>query len=1095
MREPASGAGDPGDWYEQPEAEDEGDEVAARHKDTKLQTNYTSSELQRRLRNSHETFRTSLEEQGINILFLALGMLEWHEAEASEYPRKSPLVLVPVELFRTDVQHRFRIRFSDEDVGHNLSLQAKLKQDFGLELPSLSAEDINGIRPYFSRVSEVVDLPPYERWRVDNDSVVLGFFSFAKLLMFRDLDGESWPEESKPWEHAVLSSLYEGFAEQDPLFEEDQNVDDHVDPSELYNVKDADSSQLLSVLDVKAGRNLVVQGPPGTGKSQTITNLIAECLAADKTVLFVAEKMAALEVVKRRLDEVELGTACLELHSNKTSKRLVLDELKRTLELGKPVLKDAAEDYVSLKAARDRLNEYARAVNTPVGETATTPFQAYGHLARLEQAMKGHGLPKLKTDVFSDWTRSDHRKIREIVEDLQQLIKAIGTPQEHLFWGSKRLRLLPTETAGVQETLERALQALSDLDSMVKKLAEITGLEAPNDNTLLSQLLEGSSRILEGPDRSEFPWDNEAWLNQSEKIESGLNAGLKLKKRHEEFDPVLIPEAWKQEVLDLRQTVKHYGSKWWRSLYRSYREASQSLEGLCQGKPPSSGARQLELIEAILEVQRSEPILSENKALLEELFNEDIFPSADWEHLQETARWMNRLHRDIREHLLPRGILFSLASADRVRVRGSLKAATSKHDHYQGNLEKALRAIDLDESIRFDEGSFLDQPFKVQRQLLLEWNRSPDQLHDMVKFNRFVQKLSELQLHELEKIAASYSGPDDGLVCVLDRGWFTALLTQALTDCPALAEFDGAIHSGAIERFQRLDQEIIQHTRAVLAAKHWEHLPRHQAGGQLRVLQREFEKKRRHLPIRTLIEKAGKPIQAIKPVFMMSPLSIAKYIPPGSINFDCLIFDEASQIQPVDAYGAILRAKQSVVVGDSKQLPPTRFFDKLGEIEDADLEEDPASDLESILGQFCAQGALQRMLRWHYRSRHESLITVSNNEFYDNRLFLFPSPDLARDEAGLHFRHSPDTAYEPGSKRFNLGEAKIVAEAVMEHARTFPDLSLGVAAFSHAQSRAIDDQLEMLRREDSSTEFFSAAATRNPSLSRIWRTSRETRGP
>ena len=207
---------------------------------------------------------------------------------------------------------------------------------------------------------------------------------------------------------------------------------------------------------------------------------------------------------------------------------------------------------------------------------------------------------------------------------------------------------------------------------------------------------------------------------------------------------------------------------------------------------------------------------------------------------------------------------------------------------------------------------------------------------------------------------------------------------------------------------------------------------------------------------------------------MMSPLSVAKFIPPESVRFDLVVFDEASQVKPVEAMGAIRRSRQAIVVGDSKQLPPTRFFERIVEGEEEE-DEFATSDIESILGLFSAQGAAQRMLRWHYRSRHESLITVSNHEFYENRLVIFPSPDAQRQEVGLLFRCDPSTFYERGARRrFNRGESRSVAVAVMEHARTQPNLTLGVAAFSIAQARRIEDDLEILRRQDPSYETYFA---------------------
>ncbi|MGH8614280.1 MAG: DUF3320 domain-containing protein, partial [Gammaproteobacteria bacterium] len=303
-------------------------------------------------------------------------------------------------------------------------------------------------------------------------------------------------------------------------------------------------------------------------------------------------------------------------------------------------------------------------------------------------------------------------------------------------------------------------------------------------------------------------------------------------------------------------------------------------------------------------------------------------------------------------------------------------------------------------------------------------------------------------------------------------------MRKAYVEREALRTFDGTSHENTRERFRNLDLASLEATRLQLAAQHRANLPTpyNNMNGQRGVLLREFEKRSRHLPIRKLVAHAGHAIQAIKPVFMMSPMSIAAYIPPGSVTFDLVIFDEASQVKPVDAFGAVLRGQQLVVVGDSKQLPPTNFFDAL--VGDDDLEEDTesvSSDIESVLGLMAGQGAPQRMLRWHYRSRHESLIALSNREFYDNRLVVFPSPYPARPGLGLIFHHLPNTVYDRGRSRTNQKEAEFVAKAVMLHAKASPDLTFGVAAFSLQQAEAILDHLERMRRDDPSAEaLFSA---------------------
>ncbi len=201
----------------------------------------------------------------------------------------------------------------------------------------------------------------------------------------------------------------------------------------------------------------------------------------------------------------------------------------------------------------------------------------------------------------------------------------------------------------------------------------------------------------------------------------------------------------------------------------------------------------------------------------------------------------------------------------------------------------------------------------------------------------------------------------------------------------------------------------------------------------------------------------------------------------GSANFDLVVFDEASQVRPVDALGSLLRGKKAVVVGDSKQMPPTSFFDRISHVdENSDDEESVTADIESVLDLFASQGAPSRTLRWHYRSRHQSLIAVSNREFYNNDLVVFSSPDSEREGVGLQYHHLPDAVYDRGRSRTNPKEAETVARAVMEHAARNPELSLGVAAFSQAQGQVIYDRLETLQRQDDSVEAFFSAHPEEP---------------
>lgn len=230
----------------------------------------------------------------------------------------------------------------------------------------------------------------------------------------------------------------------------------------------------------------------------------------------------------------------------------------------------------------------------------------------------------------------------------------------------------------------------------------------------------------------------------------------------------------------------------------------------------------------------------------------------------------------------------------------------------------------------------------------------------------------------------------------------------------------------------------------------------------LALIRREYSKKRRHISIRQLIERAHEAILALKPCFMMGPLAVAQYLTPGLIEFDIIVIDEASQIKPEDAIGVIARGKQVVIIGDPKQLPPTNFFDTVIDDSDDNNGESNLIDSQSILD--AAWPALtRRCLKWHYRSKHQSLIEFSNYKFYESRLSIFPSPYAISDEYGIKRIYINNAIYD---NNCNYEEANYVANAVREHLVNCPDESLGVVAMNIHQADLIYKLLEKLCKSD-----------------------------
>jgi hypothetical protein len=1049
-----------------------------RHADTRLQTGLAGNQLQAALLATHQAARAFIEERGANVLFMAFGMLEWFEPGNLKEPRRAPLVLVPVSIARASAQARFQVEFSGEELGENLSLAARLLGDYGLTLPPLPAAEDLDIKAYFAQVATAVSEQP--SWKIDREAVCLGFFAFGKFLMYRDLDPAVWPTDASPDAHPIIRSLlHTGFNEAAAAIGDDAYLDLRLAPGDPPTVVDADSTQILAIAGARNGRNLVIQGPPGTGKSQTITNMIADALGQGRTVLFVAEKLAALEVVKRRLDAVGLGDACLELHCHKAGKKGVLAELRRTLELGRPRMSpEVEEDKLMYAEARERLNTTCSAINEPVGKTGVSPFQALGALAWDDRLGARADLAQ-EVEGLGQWTASESKRRFALVERLQAVVGQMGPLASHPYRGAALRTWGPSVAARVRDALKRARAATVALGTVTAELApHITGVAIPSNAVEAGRLFASLKRLSDPPPLPGLTMDAPEWLQRHEDLQRLTAAGARLTELRRGLDAVVTPEAWEEHLLDVRLQIAARGQSWFRFFNADYRRAMATLTRLCREKPPTSLAGRLALLDALTEAARHRALIRDLQGLGETAF----WPhwralDSDWVSFERATAWLHQLNIDLAAgRLVPELPAAFVAHPNGVPLPAGLENAQIALSEHAAAWT-ALRAV-IEHAEELEALSFA-----AQLGLLGPWEHDAETLSELVSYNQLAAQLKDEGLAPVLALANS-TAPTVELTRALKRAWHEAILERALGERAALAQFSGAAQDIDVARFRELDVAIASYNRASLALRHHDGLPTLRAAGggasELAVLQRELEKKTRWLPLRQLLIRAGNAVQHIKPVFMMSPLSIATLLAPDGPRFDLVIFDEASQVKPVDALGAIARGRQLVVVGDKLQMPPTDFFDAQLSDDGANAAESFTRDFESVLGLMEAQGAPQHMLRWHYRSRHESLIAVSNQAFYDGKLVVFPSPDAGRAQAGLHLHYLDNAIYDRGGSRTNAHEAAAVASAVMVHARVHADLSLGVAAFSVAQMQAILQAVEKARREDPSCEDFFGAHGNEP---------------
>lgn len=352
-----------------------------------LQTNKATNELLKTLKVLRGKAKESIEEQGVNTLYLTFGLVRWNENDLlSKQFISSPLLLVPVTLTIESITSPYYISLHEDEIVINPSLKYKFFNDFGINLPDFD-DSQHSIVQYLKLIEKTID---NENWIVKED-VHLTLLSFLKINMYKDLERN----EGKISTNVIIEAISGNGDSIYPNSEyNNYDHDRHVKPLDTYQVLDADSSQQDAILLSKKGVSFVLQGPPGTGKSQTITNIISEALADKKKVLFVAEKMAALQVVHKRLTNVGLEDFCLKLHSHKANKKEILGELNNTLLLNKiKIREDALYQLRNLEKSRENLNLYNVQLHTKCSPLDKTIFEINGLLAQI------HATPDLMFDI------------------------------------------------------------------------------------------------------------------------------------------------------------------------------------------------------------------------------------------------------------------------------------------------------------------------------------------------------------------------------------------------------------------------------------------------------------------------------------------------------------------------------------------------------------------------------------------------------------------------------------------------------------------------------------------------------------------------
>ena len=1038
--------------------------------DDMLQTSAPPEVLDKSLRRIADQARASLEEQGVNTLFLALGMLHYKESAAAEELLRAPLVLLPVELNRKSARTGYTVRATDDEPIVNPALAEYLRRAYGITLPGLpdltDLPDVYDLQAFFIEVTQAI--AGQTGWQVKTD-IYLSFFSFQKFVMYKDLETNASVFGAHPLiQQLILRSGSSLRALPDEI--RAAELDRAFAPEQTAQVVDADSSQLRAVLAVSRNHDLVLEGPPGTGKSQTITNLIAQALAENKTVLFVAEKMAALEVVYHRLVAAGLGEFCLELHSTKANKRAVMRELAAALDASLQKPQTEATAIGRIETVRAELTAYAEAVHAPHGLLQMSPYQVYGELERVLAA------PKLKfTKDVDAVTRATLADTERDLRDLAEAAQAVGVPAAHPWRDT-------TRTFYSEQDLDTAREMLTSLRARLARITDLAA-QAERDFSLppirnfadIETAAAVADVLARSPGAPLAVLQGEAWNSPPRQAVEIVAHGRELEQLRAGIEPRFTKDVFAQEHTADAAFIEAKESSLFRPLnflsgrfraikrrWLGYRLPSYQASLLAQ-------AAEMRKVDAL---RREREFIAAADAQAEQLFGA-LWQGehSDWAALENYIRWVVEFRSAcVRSGLKEQALVVASRPHPDVSLIAALHAEAGKTAQELNALRTHigwpadyLTTASIAETANRIEALF-------QNILLApRW----------AAFEQVRAKVAAGLAAELLEPAMKGEVACADLAAALRRAFLQRWLGGVVQARAPLRAFNTLTHEQRIAEFKQLDERVLFENRVRLVRAQRDHvqaqLRTQTAVAALPFLRRQLTLQRGLSPLRTTFQRSAAAIRAIKPVFMMSPLTVAQLLDGQAPSFDLVIFDEASQLPAEDAVGAIARGRQLVVVGDPKQLPPTNFFSVMSGTVAAPLGEDGTplfDDSESILEEFMGSGAPMTRLKWHYRSTHESLITFSNVSFYDADLYTFPNVETDSHAAGLTFEYVHDGVYE--GKGLNLMEARRVADAVVQHAKTHTELSLGVGTFNLRQQLAVQDELEVRRRQDPSLEPFFA---------------------
>jgi hypothetical protein len=1015
------------------------------------------NKFQSTLRKLRIESRTSVQESGVNNLYLCLGTLVWEAADSRKSASSqrqsitSPLILVPVKLIGGTRNTAFQLMLDEAGASTpNYCLLEKLKVDYGLQIPALEVPLEDGAGVAVQDILQQVRLAISEagvNMRVD-ETADLAILQFTKFRLWKDLDDNWQTFITNPLVNHLVHTPTEEFVPEVP-----EHSGSDLDQLAAACPIPADSTQLEAIQRAVGQETFVLEGPPGTGKSQTITNLLARAIAEGRKVLFVAEKRAALDVVQRRIDAIGLGPFCLDLHDKASKPALIRQQLLESLNYipaRDPAGVEAA--HGNLRAAVTILSRYRDRLHE-TNQMGVSLYSAHDLLL----AMGDGPSVEVPVEEIEGLDATTWQRIRNALPEYGAVLDDVHDLADNP-WSF--VGVVPVDSLDRAELAGRLAEVYRTLEQAQR---------TPFGRECLRLAFEGHDlqpirQFIDAQPPTTAALEavaTQQWQQQTRAVVTQIQTYL--------ADPLMqtvTPSAFLLPLTEIHQQALAADHSGFMGRKKKQRLILERLEpGLTTDvttmDPATASSVAGTLVTLVGHLKDSLTRLAAHEGFHDVAMSNPLEPGfgADLQRRWEWLSWCaDHVGRDwpLREAcklaasqapVSGQGLDEAQRSRDTwMTMKSSLDAHDDRVDAWRGDAQWV-------EALNAHREALINDAENMRFRRLEEWLQAAGILDD----------LRAAGLDSVRSAIERGDVPLDRLQESVVRGVMQAAKTERAF-ATRLDAFDSDAHLRSVQRFSTSSDQLRERMTEEIPADLVRTRPfkAQSLAGEVGALQRELNRQRGGLSIREMLKRYGNVVTALTPCFLVSPDSVARFLEPGGIEFDVVVFDEASQIRVAEAIGPMGRAKAVVVVGDSRQMPPSTFAEaSAASDEQEDSAEDVVADEESILSE-CVQARVPRQwLSWHYRSQDEALIAFSNRKYYDGRLSSFPAPRVDDKARSVSHVRVDGQFYRSGDRRTlrtNPVEAQAVVEDVIARFLEDPLASVGVVTFN-IQQRDLITQL------------------------------------